>query len=76
MAVIDVDFDPEDYIEEIETKALKEELKKRCAQESNPLNEPPSHIIADMKRAFEDRNPHEFSYLLRKVENILEAVDD
>lgn len=72
----EVEIDPEDYMDAISTKALRAELDKR---EDKPekvlLSEPPAHIIADLKRAFEAQNPHEFYYLLRKVERMLEHVD-
>ena len=71
----EVEIDPEDYMDAISTEALKVELARRKVEHDGPLADPPSHIISDLKRAFESKNPHEFYYLVRKVEMLLEAVD-
>lgn len=75
MAYVEVEIYPEEYLEEISTDTLKIELARRKVQPDFPLAEPPAHIIADLKKAYEAQNHHEFYFLVRKVERILEAVD-
>ena len=75
MAVIDVDFDPEDYIDEIPTSSLREELSRRREKDGFLLSESPYHTIAELNRAFEKQDRCEFSFLVKKIEKLLEDVD-
>lgn len=72
---VDVDIDIDEHLSEASTEALKEELRSREWENDVLLPEPPEHIISDIKKAFEVNNPHEFYFLLRKVESYLEAVN-
>lgn len=75
MAYIEVEVDVAEILSEASTRELKEELAYRGRGLNGPLTEPPCHIISDIKRAFEAKNPHEFYYLIRKVEMLLDVVD-
>lgn len=76
MAYVEVNVDIEDYLDEVSTGALKDELTRRKVFAISPLPEPPSHVIADLKKAFERKDPHEFYFVLRKAEMYLEAIDE
>lgn len=75
MAYVEVEIYPEEYLDEVSTDKLQRELARRKVEPDCPLPESPAHIISDLKKAHEAQDHHEFYFLVRKIERLLEAVD-
>lgn len=74
MAYVEVEIDVEEHLDEVSTDDLKAELARRDIVVFGLTAEPAAHIIADLKKSFERNDPHEFYYLVRKIEMMMEAT--
>lgn len=78
---VNIEIDIDEYLDEVSTAALKREIATRGNERdgevsvSVSLAEPPAHTIYDLKKSYESQNPHEFYYLVRKIEMMLEDID-
>lgn len=73
MAHVEVEIDVEEHLDEVSTDYLKDELARRDIVVFGLMPEPVSHIIAELKKSFERNDPHEFYYLTRKIEMMMES---
>ena len=75
-----IDFDPEDYIDEIDDKTLETELRRRTEKAKRERKPPDVHawtpegLAADLRMVFYSRNASRFEDLLRVLEQHEETV--